>query len=500
MKRILFLGLLIIVGTALVCSAIALYQWETEQDQTADTGCPPPRVLTPLPDIDALAKRIPFDQEIYRNVRDQALAAYAKAHPVAHPYDDQARQALRLIAYLCVWDDFYGEGLRDQLDAQADNLLREGNRDPIWQAFCDVDAMKTTFDYDNTPDYYNSRTDESATGFLDDIKIFGQTGYPSLFRCVAYDSAINNLLVGLHIADGGCPYGKHLLDQLPQLVQLETTYYGDLIKAGYSHHFLYEIGSELLNTARRDEPMLKEISLGLDRAFEAQDRDNPACDALDAQFYVDDAWYARGDGYADTVTQEGSQLMTDRLDTANKILLDLYAKYPNEEIIERVMMTVLLGTNADAETMEMWFDRGIKADPNDYKLYQSKRWYLMPRWYGSDDLVWQFGQECAQGGNWSAKIPMILIEGVKDAASRDPNLLAEPQIWEPLKKVYDDFLERFPNSTQYRSDLAIMAVKGGHWDVANEQFKILGDRWDRGIFDGEDYPGLKALAASHSGP
>jgi hypothetical protein len=93
---------------------------------------------------------------------------------------------------------------------------------------------------------------------------------------------------------------------------------------------------------------------------------------------------------------------------------------------------------------------------------------------------------------------MILIESISDAGSRDPSVYARPEIWGPLEKVYRGYLQHYPNSVHYRSQFARNAAQGGHWDVAKEQFKILGDDWDRDVFDSKDeYAQMLAQAQAH---
>jgi hypothetical protein len=212
----------------------------------------------------------------------------------------------------------------------------------------------------------------------------------------------------------------------------------------------------------------------LDRAFENADKDNSTAAILNAKFYVADAGNARGDGWRNTVTSRDWQLMGGRLARANEILSGQYAKDPKNPLIPLLMMTVVLGQHQPRAQMELWFQRGLEADPDNFHLYMLKRWYLYPRWYGSDQEVWDFGLECSTSENWSAKIPIILAESISDAADRDPHIYTRPEIWGPVEKVYRAYLEHYPDSVHYRSLFTKCAVGGEHWDIAREQFKILG--------------------------
>jgi hypothetical protein len=167
-------------------------------------------------------------------------------------------------------------------------------------------------------------------------------------------------------------------------------------------------------------------------------------------------------------------------------------------VVTNVMMTVVLGQQLPRDQMELWFQRGIKADPDNFSLYMKKRWYLLPRWYGSNDEVWNFGLECSTSTNWSAKIPIMLAESITDAGDRDSAVYARPEVWTPLEKVYRAYLDHYPKSVHYRSLFDKSSVAGEHWDVANEEFKILGDDWDRDVFKNSEYVDMSKLAVTNA--
>jgi len=501
MKRILFLMLVALGGFGLLCLGLGFYVYEFPEGLSGAPSEQPhaPKDLKPLPDIDGLASRMKNDQEAYRYARDRALAAYAKGRTEAKPYDEEARSTLRLFAYLSVWDDYYGEGLWTKLKDHSDNILCEGDKQPLWQIFYDVQGFRTiTYNVDRWVTRY-SETEAEGLEFSQEMFDYGQTDYPPLFKYMTYCTAINDLVQAKTASDTGPTLRGKFKPQLARLSELATATYGELIKAGYSRNFLFLKGRMLLDAGKADEETLKLLSSGLDRTFAANDKDSPLAAALKAEFYVDDAWNARGSDAAYTVTASGANLFAERLGEAGKILNDLYAKQPNEAMISDIMLMVVLGQGQPRDQMELWFERGIKADPDNFKIYMRKRWYLFPRWYGSDEQVQQFGLECANSENWSAKIPMIFVECVADAANRDPSIFVRPEIWQPLEKVYRGYLAHYPDSVYYRSLFAISAVEGEHWDVANEQFRILGDAGDRIAFEDIDYAAMKKLAARHAG-
>lgn len=505
LKRILFLGGIVIVGTVVV-SGLALlctlYIPGLGDNSNQSEVCPPMAEIAPIPDIDAMAARMKYNQDVYQRTRDQAIAAYFKLrNGETRPYDEEVKATLRLFTYLSVWDDYYGEGLWRQLHRHADHLLREGDKQQswgdqyLWQILYDVEQFHPL--HYNVTDWSMHFPDTEAQGLVDakEMSGFGDSPYPPLFRYAVACAGIRDLVTAK--TDMRTPELRDKFrPQLDPLVHIASLAYDQMMQEGCSHDFLFRQGKILLDAAMEDGTTLVKASAALDWNFFINDKDNPMGPALKGEYYVDYAWNARGSGWGDTVSPEAMELMGKRLAQARQTLEPLYDKYPNEGMIPYAMMNVVLGEGKPRDEMELWFQRGIKADPYNFGIYMDKRWYLFPRWYGSDESVRQFGLECAASDNWAAKIPMIYVESLTDAASRNPSIYARPEIWEPLEKVYRGYLERYPDSIHYRSLFAISAVQGGHWDVANEQFKILGDEGDEGAFKEIDYGKIKKLAAS----
>jgi len=142
--------------------------------------------------------------------------------------------------------------------------------------------------------------------------------------------------------------------------------------------------------------------------------------------------------------------------------------------------------------MERWFQRGIKADPDTFHIYNNKELYLLPRWYGSVDDAIAFGKECVRTGNWAAKIPLIFPLGISESVGNDPNLYKRPDVWALLEIVYREYLARFPHAVFYRTDFAKHAYDAGHKDIAREQFEILDNEWDRSVLSNAQYAAIMA--------
>jgi hypothetical protein len=416
--RVLLICGAVILFIWITCGGVVgyfLWQWHL---QTPPHGYPihttpgakaPEAALKPLPDADMLASRMKWDQDVYKKVRDEALAGYLQLHPTPAPYDDEAHAALRILAYLSVWGDFYGEGLWQQYDSHATHLFDEGAKFTVWTRMRDVHG----------DEQHHSSDEVSAMISTSEAIDFRTTHYPALFKFLIYKSALENL-VSAQKARVISPGPGTALEKLPQLVDLATQSYGDLLNEHLPNTLLFREGANLLHAVAEDETTLKAVSTGLDHTFDAVDKGDPLASVLDGVFNVEDAWCARGTGTASTVTDEGWQLFRDRLATASKILTDVYAAHPDQSGTPRVMMTVILGQEQPRDQMELWFQRGLKLNPDTFPLYMAKRWYLLPRWYGSDEDVWNFGLECAQSDDWPLARPAFTPSRTLGVRSRKP--------------------------------------------------------------------------------
>lgn len=98
---------------------------------------------------------------------------------------------------------------------------------------------------------------------------------------------------------------------------------------------------------------------------------------------VDWAWKARGNGFADTITEEGSKLFAQRLALARAVL----EKAPQKGrplVWYLTMLKVNLGEGVAPQQAEYdkVFSEAVKNYPNQVSPYSTKLYALLPRWYG----------------------------------------------------------------------------------------------------------------------
>ncbi len=451
----------------------------------AQTSSPPSARRAPI-DVDALASRMKSRQDIYQQLRDQALAVYGEQNPGTHSYDPQAKEAIQLAAYLWVWGDFYGEGLAKRSCDDASFVTHKGCADPFFRVVS------------NAPFYIHHYSTKAidADPLRETAETLATSGYPDAFKLEAYQTAISDYVSVLESPNKTDPALDKTVLALPDLIDAWMGLYGKLVSAGLPDDLVYAKGLELLDLCKEQEDPLKRAGAGIDTILGAAELSakEGVKDALEGRFYVEDAWLARGSGWANTITPQGQQDFEARLATAEQILTAAYAHNPQQIAIARNMLGVELGQGQGRERMETWFGRAMAVDPDDFMACQIKETYLLPRWHGSNQEAWNFGVDCAKGENWESKIPLILIDEAEYLQFSIPDFYADGRTWKVLDAVFRGYLQHYPNSIFYRSRYARFAVLGSHWDIAREQFQILGRDWDRDVFSDEEYSEMSLLA------
>lgn len=156
------------------------------------------------------------------------------------------------------------------------------------------------------------------------------------------------------------------------------------------------------------------------------------------------AWFARGSGWANTVTEEGQKLMEERLNLS-KVELNKVpeSKRPFQWYLE--MQRVALGLGFEKQDAEALFNSAIKAYPNQIGHYKSRTYALLPRWYGEDKEWEKFARNCADkvGGTAGdvlyARIVWYIHKDFEDEIiSANPDMTRFERGLNELGKKYSD--------------------------------------------------------------
>lgn len=247
----------------------------------------------------------------------------------------------------------------------------------------------------------------------------------------------------------------------------------------------------------------KDRKAGFDKVREVLDKHAAGTSlyyTVEGDFYTSYAWDARTGEFANKVTAEQFRVFEERLQFAAETLEKGWSLDNKNAVAASRRIAVAMGLGETRPDMELWFKRAVKADPDNINAYLAKMLYLEPKWHGDgqgQDML-EFARECGKSGNWKAEIPFLLIyaheelstypRGDRDKYSSkpDPKYFAFPDVWTDVQSVYEPYLKLRPDHHAVRSKYALYAAWAGQWTVANDQFRQLGDKVVKSVFDSPD--------------
>lgn len=206
------------------------------------------------------------------------------------------------------------------------------------------------------------------------------------------------------------------------------------------------------------------------------------------------AWEARGNGYANTVTEDGFRKMADRLADAKRSIEEAWTLKPGDALTASIAIRVLLGMDGDRTELERWFRRAMEADGNNLKACLDKANWLEPKWYGSPQDLIAFGRRCGDTRIWEARLTLVEPQlNLKVAAPKgvapDADFWKAPEVWDRCRASFDEYLAHEPDDKIQRSRYAAIAYLTGHHAAAREQFAALGTEIpaDKGFWNSLDW-------------
>ena len=208
-----------------------------------------------------------------------------------------------------------------------------------------------------------------------------------------------------------------------------------------------------------------------------------------AQNYLEYAWLARGDGYADTVDQPAWKEFERRLELL-KTTLDqaetLKAKCPQWFLIKQ--------RAARAQGMDMReiggiLQRGSAFEPLYYYLYQEQAYALEPKWYGEDGDSERYAAKVADqiGGKQGAFIYFKIATTLHCTGCSESKLAFKHMSWPRIQEGYAALEEMYGRSKSELNEFAHLSVRAEDRSVAVKLFLEIGDDWDRHAWRNKHY-------------
>jgi hypothetical protein len=242
---------------------------------------------------------------------------------------------------------------------------------------------------------------------------------------------------------------------------------------------VYQSAEALFQTLSRNTRELTNAYNTLEATLLKNPAKQAAACVMKADFYQLYAWRARGHGTADKVTEEGWQLFRERLAVAEAALNQAWSLDPHSAQIPVLMISVALGQQKPRSEMELWFQRAMKLEPDNYPACRAKLHYLLPQWYGSRDEMITFGHECVAATNWTGHVPLTLVDAHSEFSRNLPDAETRaaywqlPDVWPDIQASYEKFAQVNTEATRFRYPYAAYAFRCGQWQAFNEQVRLI---------------------------
>ena len=197
-----------------------------------------------------------------------------------------------------------------------------------------------------------------------------------------------------------------------------------------------------------------------------------------ATAYIFYAWAARGNGVADTVTEEGWAQMGGRVAVAKSILMNASRLSRRCPYWYEAMQQVALAQGWDKSSEKALFEEAIAFEPHYYHYYREHVNFLMPKWYGEEGEAESFANEVAArlGGPEGAFLYFEMASVINCQCGSDEVHMAHMS-WPKIKEGYAVLKRLYGTTSLKENRFAYMAYLAKDKAAAQEEFTKIGANW-----------------------
>jgi hypothetical protein len=169
----------------------------------------------------------------------------------------------------------------------------------------------------------------------------------------------------------------------------------------------------------------------------------------ETRYWSEYAWDARGTGFASSVTPDGWNLFRERLEKAEKILLDTKSYSAQLPIWYDEMILVQSALGRPEDERDKTFLEGAQKHKTYYPIYFTMLNFLSPKWGGSWETVDNFVKWSVEntkeidGNTMYARLYWSASQGLPKDVKLFRDTLAS---WPKMKSGFEDLMARHPKS------------------------------------------------------
>ncbi|MGB0372972.1 MAG: hypothetical protein ACPGN3_16700 [Opitutales bacterium] len=230
----------------------------------------------------------------------------------------------------------------------------------------------------------------------------------------------------------------------------------------------------------RSEPQFQ-ADLQILKEWETEFPNSLTAKVAKIDFLTDYAWFARGGGYSNTVTDEGWKLMGERLMEAWKIIQTAVDHEGKNPYLYEIAIKVAMGLSVDARIYSELLTMSRENFPGYYPIEVRRAYSLLPRWHGSEGDWEHFADEASDAaGDLGPEVYARIIMNQKRFYG---DVFRDSAVeWEKAKVGLLSLNKKYPEAVEIQNFTAFLAVQGRDRELASEYFDKLGDQYVKKVW------------------
>jgi hypothetical protein len=214
-------------------------------------------------------------------------------------------------------------------------------------------------------------------------------------------------------------------------------------------------------------------------AWRSADPKSPGAAIMEAAYWRHEAWQARGNGYASSVTPEGWRLFHERLRRALALLAASESYAAQNPLWYEESLNVSLELGMPTKQQVVLYERGIKAFPEFYPLNCDMLRALLPKWGGSNRAVHTFIESVVRHSPSALRSQTFtrLWWCADNSTGLDVNVFRDMGAsWPRMKAGFESLNESYPGSLWNLVNFASFACRAGDVTTYRRLRTVVGDR------------------------
>lgn len=185
---------------------------------------------------------------------------------------------------------------------------------------------------------------------------------------------------------------------------------------------------------------------------------------IEAGYWIQYAWNARGSGYANSVTDTGRQLFRERLVKAEQVLRESKSYASDNPVWYERYLTVAMAMGWSKEDIVALFAEAIKRHPDSYQIYFNAANALSPKWGGSKELLDMVARAAdrVEPAPENDVIYARVYWAISGVLSENKSLFDDSLVsWVRMKAGFRQLLKDYPDSDWNLNNFGRFACKAG---------------------------------------